>query len=90
MGKDIKEFVSIQDYELYFKNETSLFKKRFEPKPIIPDRRIIWIEGGISKNPNDNTNYGNITLAISINEPLNEPGFRLIKKYNILYLSEKV
>lgn len=86
---NIKEFVSLQDYEMYFKNESIFFSKRLESKPTIPERRIIWIEGGISKNLNDNTNYKNIVLGIGVDEPLNETGFSLVKKYNILYLSKK-
>jgi len=87
-GNNVKEIVSIQDYEMFFRNESIFFSKRLESKPVIPERRIIWIEGGISKNPNDNTDYESINLGIGVNEPLKEPGFTFVKKYNILYLSK--
>lgn len=89
-GKDVNEFVSIQDYELYNKNTTVLLQKKIISVPKIRDRRQIWIAGGISKNENDNTNYKNITLALSIGEPINLENFKLVKKYNLIYLSKKI
>jgi hypothetical protein len=89
-GKDIKEFVSIQDYSLYINNQTIIFEKMFAPEPKIPDRRQIWIEGGISKNKNDDTDYKNITLGIGFKEPLNLTGFKVVKKYDLLFVSKKI
>ncbi len=89
-GNKVKEFVSIQDYNLYLKNSSILFEKRFMPVPNIKDRRQIWIIGGISKNENDDTDYRDIALGISINESLNLDNFKLIKKYNLLYLYKKI
>ncbi len=89
-GKDIKELVSIQDYQLYTQNSTSIFEKKFMPTPRINDRRQIWIAGGISKNIQDSTNYSSISLGIGLNEPLNLTGFSQVKKYNLLYISQKM
>lgn len=88
--KDIKEFVSIQDYELYKKNQTSLFEKKITFIPKIADRRELWIAGGLEKSPNDLTNYSAITNAVSINLPLNISGFTLEKKYQIISLYKKI
>ena len=54
-GNNVTEFVSIQDYGLFKKNETVIFEKTFIPKVNIADRRQIWISAGINKNSNDNT-----------------------------------
>jgi hypothetical protein len=86
--KDVKEFVSIQDYNLYSENKSILFQRAFMPVPRIRDRRQIWISGGISKNQNDDTDYNAINLGIGIGEPINITNFSVVKKYNILYLSK--
>lgn len=88
-GNNVKEFVSIEDYNLFLTNKTILFEKIFMPTPNIQERRQIWISGGISKNENDNTDYLSIKYGIGIGEPING-NFSLIKKYNLLYLSEKI
>jgi succinate dehydrogenase hydrophobic anchor subunit len=88
-GNQINEFVSIQDYEMYIKNETTLFQKTLMPAPRINDRRQIWISGGMSINANDKTDYGNITLAIGYLEPVNLQNFRLVNQFGNLYLSKK-
>ena len=88
-GKQVNEFVSIQDYALWLDNETSLFEKKIILSPRIPERRQIWLAGGISKNQNDLTNYSLLNLGIGIGEPINISGFKQIKKYDILYLSKK-
>ena len=91
-GKEIKEFVSIQDYNLYLYNESIFFEKKLVFKSqltSVPDRRQIWIGGGIGKSENDDTNYEDISLGIGYKEEINLKDFKLLKKYNILYLSEK-
>lgn len=88
-GKNIKEFVSIQDYNLWLKNSTSIFEKRFVFIPYINDRRSIWIGGGITKNLNDATNYSSIKYGLSINESLGLNNFYILKKYQILTLWKK-
>lgn len=89
-GDNIKEFVSIQDYELFLQNKSIIFKKRFMPVPNIKDRRQIWIEGGINKNENDDTNYEAIKYGISVDDDLGLDNFKLIKKYNVLHVWEKI
>lgn len=86
--KDVKEFVSIQDYNLYFENKTILFQRTFMPVPKIKDRRQIWISGGISKNQNDDTDYNAIILGIGVWGPINLSNFSVVRKYNTLYLSK--
>ena len=88
-GNNIKEFVSIQDYILFINNQSDLYEKTFKIYPRIKERRQIWISGGISKNPNDLTDYKNIKYAISLDEPFELEGFKFIRKYNYLYLFEK-
>lgn len=89
-GKDVKEFVSIQDYNIYLDNDSTIFEKKVKFVPKIQDRRQIWLAGGMDKNENDKTNYQNITLAIGIGEPIELEGFNLTKEYNSLYLSKKI
>jgi len=86
-GKEVKELVSIQDYELYISNKSVIFERKFEPVPNVAERRQFWIEGGLKKNTNDKTDYENITLAIGLGEPIKLDGFKIIKKYDYLYLS---
>ena len=89
-GIHVKEFVSIQDYQLVLRNESVLYTKRFEPEPRIAERRQFWIEGGLKKNEHDNTDYKSIEYGLSLNEPLKLESFSVVKKYNLLYLSKKV
>jgi hypothetical protein len=89
-GKEIKEFVSFQDYELWMRNESIIFSKKFQPELNINERRQIWIEGGIKKNDKDPTNYEEIDYALSIGKPAEVEDFNIVKKYNILYLSKKI
>jgi len=88
-GDKVKEFVSIQDYRLFNKNDSVLYKKRFEPYPNILERRQFWVEGGLKKSENDPTDYSSIRFGIGIGEPLEEEGFTVVKKYNVLYLSKR-
>lgn len=88
-GKEIKEFVSIEDYNLYLKNESIIFQKSFMPQPTLQDRRQVWISGGINKNKEDKTNYNAIKYTIGINEPIQLKEFKFIKQYGSLYLSKK-
>ena len=87
-GDYVKEFVSIQDYNLFLQNEDVLFEKTITSKPKINDRRQIFISGGIKKTE-DNTDYSSINLGISINEPLSLDNFQLIKEYKVLSLYKK-
>lgn len=87
-GKEIKEFVSIQDYNAWLNNETSLFKKEWRPVPNIEERRQIWLAGGMSVNKNDNTDYSSLRYAITIGEEQPE-GFSLIRNYQKISVWEK-
>ena len=88
-GRDIQEFVSIEDYELFLKNETILFEKEFHPISNIEDRREIWIKGGISKSTVDSTPYNEIKYAISNEPEINLNGFKLLNSYKELNVFEK-
>jgi len=85
-GGNIKEIVSIQDYDMYLKNQSVLFEKKFMSVPKIKDRRLIWIGGGLEKAPDD-TDCNAINLGIGFREPIALQDFKILKKYRILYLS---
>jgi len=89
-GGGVKEFVSIQDYNLYLENTNILYEKKFMPIPNIQNRRQIWFAGGMDKNENDDTDYENIEFGIGIEEPINLKEFEVVKKYESLYLSKKI
>ncbi len=88
-GKEINEFISIQDYEMFLKNNSVLFEKSISSNPKIKERRQIVITGKMQKPDNDNTDYSKLNYGIGLNEPIDLSGFKLIKKYNLLYISEK-
>ncbi len=88
-GNDVKEWVSIQDYELYLKNQAVLFSKTYAPQPNIADRRVVWIAGGISKNQVDDTDYAAIKYAITTQPNIPLDNFIFKKRYDLLYLYEK-
>lgn len=88
-GEDIKELVSIQDYNLWLKNESVIFEKKFEIIPPPGDRRAIWISGGISRNVNDLTDYSAIKYGISLDSTFKVEGFYNIENYSRLTLWEK-
>jgi hypothetical protein len=88
-GKEVQEFVSIQDYRMFLENNTVLFEKTIDLSPRISERRGIWISGGIGKNENDKTNYSAVSLGIGIDGPIDLENFSLVKKYNLIYISEK-
>ena len=89
-GNSIKEFISIQDYGSYLTNNSVLYRKKFEPLPNIQERRQFWIEGGLKRSDNDNTDYGSIEYGLSLDEPLSLGGFKLEKKYRVLSLYKKL
>ncbi|GEM_PF-1848594 len=84
-GDKVKEFVSIQDYNLFLKNESNLIEREFRSGPKrINDRREIWIKGGIGKPLNDPTDYESIKYAISLDKNLDLEGFKKLKEYEVL------
>ncbi len=88
-GEDIKEFVSIEDYNLFLNNESTIISKKLSSKATIPERREIWIEIGLGKSSNDKTDYNSINYAISFSENISLPNFKLAKKFRVLYLFER-
>lgn len=84
-GSDIDEFVSVQDYELWRKNETTLFEKRLEFYPRINDRRAIWVGGGIMRNTANEADYPNIRYALSLDNSTYS-GFSEERKYSVITL----
>lgn len=89
-GDKIEEFVSIEDYNLFKENKTIIADKKISSNPGPNERRELWIEIGLSKNKNDNTDYESIKYAIGIGEPISLKEFKLVKQYDSLYLSEKI
>jgi len=85
----IKEFISIEDYKMFFENNSTLFSKSIYFKTNAPIRREIWLSGGLNKNSQDQTDYESITYAISDQETLDLDNFKLIKKYQILSVFKK-
>ena len=86
-GSDIKEFVSIQDYILFFANEPTISKKEYCSNVHIRERRDICASIWIRKAFNDDTDYNSIRYGISEENVLE--GFRLVKQYRVLSLFEK-
>jgi len=89
-GDKVKEFVSIEDYNLVMNNQTTIFSKKFSSSSNIRDRRQFWIQGGLDKNPIDDTDYERIEFGIGVDEPIEIEGFEFVEKYNQLYLSKRV
>ncbi len=88
-GVNVKEFVSIQDYQLYLKNNPIIAKKEFCSNVRINERRDICASVYIKKASNDDTNYSSIKYAISEEDALDLEGFKFVKKYRVLSLFEK-
>ncbi|MBU3906867.1 MAG: glycosyltransferase family 39 protein [Nanoarchaeota archaeon] len=88
-GDGIKEFISIQDYELYLQNKTVILEKEFHPILNIPERREIWIKGGISARINS-SELSSVRYAISSETETDLNDFRLVKSYKKLSVFEKV
>lgn len=89
-GSDVKEFVSVQDYNAWKSGNDILFEKTFNPKPKINERRRIWITGGMSINE-DETDYADIEYALSVRgEQLGVDGFIIAEKYGSIFVWKKV
>jgi uncharacterized membrane protein len=87
-GSRIKELVSIQDYNL--KENPIISQKEICTNTRINSRRDICNLIYIRKSFNDKTDYNSIKYAISEEENLNLEGFKLIKKYKLLFIFEKI
>ena len=88
-GDEIKELVSIEDYQLNKKNMSSIFSRRLSTRSNIPERRQLWLEFGIGSNPYDETDYSSIKYVIGTDGQVNLSNFKLVKRYNVLSLYEK-
>jgi len=88
-GDGIKEFVSIQDYELYLKNSSIIAGKKFCSRSKPWNRRDICFSAELRKSQSDKTEYEKINYALTINDNLTLQNFRLVKKYQVLSLYEK-
>ena len=88
-GSRVKEFVSVQDYDLSKTDEVSLYERRWEPVPKIQSRRQIWVGGGLNKNPIDETDYDSIEYAVGYIKDFAPKGFVEIEKYDTLTVFQK-
>lgn len=86
---NISKFVSIQDYEMWVRNESTFYSKRFAPTPRINDRRQIWLEGGMDRSLKEDWSYSSIKYALGVEVPAELEGFNVSEKIGRIYLSEK-
>ena len=89
-GKQVKEFISIQDYELFLANKTAIAGKSICSYSKPWNRRDICFSVELRKAINDNTDYNSIKYAISFEKNLSLGNFKLIKEYDSLFLFEKI
>ncbi|MEK6844002.1 MAG: EpsG family protein [Nanoarchaeota archaeon] len=89
-GNNVKEFVSIEDYNLHTRNDSIIAIRELCSNVKIKERRDVCISIWIRKAFNDSTNYNAIKYAISEEENLNLEDFKLIKRYRYLSLFEKI
>ncbi len=89
-GDNIKEFVSLEDYELWLNKKTTIASQRISSNASQQFRREIWVEVGLGKNLNDRTNYEEIKYAIAPNNNFKLDNFKLIKSYEKLSIFEKI
>jgi len=89
-GEKVKEFISIQDYQLFMKNESSIFKQTICSKSKGWWRRDLCFTIDLRKTINDQTDYSSIRYAISLDKTLDLENFELIKEYEILTLYKKL
>ncbi len=89
-GKDIEEFVSIQDYKLNLEDNPIISQKEFCSNVIIRERRDICTSVYIIKAFNDKTDYESINYALSEEENIDLDNFVFVKKYQSLSIFKKV
>lgn len=88
-GNNIKEFVSIEDYQLHFRGNPTVAEKDLCSNVRIKERRDICMSIWIRKAFNDETDYESIKYAISFDDELDLENFELVRKYEKLSLLEK-
>ena len=82
-GEDVKEFVSIEDYNLNIMGENLIAKKEFCTNTLINTRRDFCFSLTNLKSFGDKTDYDSIKYGIG-EEDLDIAGFTLLKEYKQL------
>ncbi|MDP4039117.1 MAG: EpsG family protein [Candidatus Pacearchaeota archaeon] len=88
-GNQIKEFVSIEDYNLFLNNETTIFDRTACTSYKINERRDFCINILIRKAKGDVTDYSSISYALTGEMDINLENFDLVKRYRVLSLFKK-
>lgn len=89
-GDNVKEFVSIEDYELHFSNNSIVAEKEICSNIKIKERRDICASVWIRKAFGDETDYSSIKYGISFDDKIELEGFQLVRQYERLSLFEKI
>tara|TARA_Y100000034_G_scaffold136130_1_gene210974 strand:+ start:1192 stop:2655 length:1464 start_codon:yes stop_codon:yes gene_type:complete len=89
-GSEVKEFVSIQDYNLFLENNQTIAEKEFCSSTKIKNRRDLCGSLTIRNSFNDETDYKSIQYGISLDNSLDIENFELIGEYELLRLYKKV
>lgn len=88
-GNNISEFVSIQDYNLFLENETTLQEEEFCTRSKIQNRRDYCFTVRLRKSFNDSTDYSKIKYAIAPENKIELDGFEKIEELETLRIFEK-
>ena len=88
-GDRIKEFVSIEDYNLFLSADPIISEKKLCTHNRINERRDFCASIILRSSFSDKTNYSDITYAITDEDKIDLQRFSLVKKYNTLYLFRK-
>ncbi len=89
-GDGIREFVSIEDYRLFLVRDDIIATQRITSSADPRFRTELWIEVGLRKNSRDDTDYESLRYGISSDDSIDLPDYRLVKKYKVLSVFEKV
>ncbi len=89
-GDDIREFISIEDYKLFLVRDDTIATQRITSRADPRFRIELWIEVGLRKNSRDDTDYESLRYGIGFNDSIDLPDYRLVKKYKVLSVFEKV
>jgi len=89
-GTEIKELVSIEDYNLFLENDSTIASKTLCSGSQSWNRRDICTTVELRKTIADKTDYDSIKYAISIEKHLDLENFELIKEYPNLSLFKKM
>lgn len=89
-GEEVSEFISIEDYKLFLKNDSTIISKKVCSRAMSQNRRDICVMVELRKTINDKTDYSKINYALSFEENIDLDDFKLIKKYSKLSLFKKI